>query len=104
MSFLLLPVLVVCAVVPLIASAASGQSSPTPLQSDAAVPAVTYRSAFHAYQPVPEPAQTPDKVWRAANETVGALKGHAGHMKTPASADGDSPAPVTPSGYQHGHH
>ena len=68
MSFLLLPVLVVCAAVPLIASASS------------------------------------DLPWRAANKTVGELKGHAGHMKTPASADGDSPAPVTPSGHQHGHH
>ncbi len=104
MSFLLLPVLVVCAAVPLIASASSDLPRPTPLQSDAAVPATTYSSAFHAYQSISEPAQTPGKVWRAANETVGALKGHAGHMKTPASADGDSPAPVTPSGHQHGHH
>lgn len=104
MSFLLLPVLVVCATVPLAASASSAASDPTPLHSEVPVPSTTYSSAFQAYQSIIEPVQTPDKSWRDANETVGALKGHAGHMKMPSAAAEGSFPPATPSSHLHDHH
>lgn len=60
-----------------------------------------FQSAFADYRPFGDDSSTPDKVWRAANEEMGVLGGHAGHMKdAPESAAASAPerAAVTRSG------
>lgn len=61
-----------------IASAAAAQNAPPrdPKDPSAAVPAITYRSAFEGYQPfVDQEVQS----WRKANDEVGAAGSHKGH-------------------------
>ena len=61
-----------------------------PADPRAAVPAAGYESVFTSIsRPTPEPnAVTPDKVWRAANDTVAGAQGHAGHGAGAATASG----------------
>lgn len=71
---------------------------PNPLDANATVPASTYESAFKKYQPAAaEEEASPDKAWRAANDEVGQLGGHVGHMKGEATASSSSPASSTPA-------
>lgn len=42
---------------------------------------VIYESAFGNYVSMTEEAETPDKAWRSANDEMGKLGGHAGHIK-----------------------
>lgn len=56
-----------------------------PLQPDPASPAadsmpVSYHSAFEGYQPMREAGESPDAVWRAANQEVGNAGGHGAHL------------------------
>ena len=62
---------------------AFAQEKPKKHPSDADAPptAFTYQSAFERYRPPPEPQETPDKLWRAANDEMGKLGGHMGHIK-----------------------
>lgn len=53
-----------------VSPADAAQSAPTP----------AYRSAFVGYRTAVEPAPPSEQTWRAANESVGNLNGHAGHM------------------------
>lgn len=46
---------------------------------------------------------SPDKAWRAANDEVGRLGGHAGHIGGNAEAAPASSAPVQPAPMHHGH-
>lgn len=55
-------------------------ASPQPQDAQASVPPIAYRSAFDAYQSVPEEDATPDETWRAVNRKVGDAGGHMGHM------------------------
>jgi hypothetical protein len=57
------------------AAAAQGDGRPNPLDAQAKVPAVEYRSAFEGYRPFAE--QEP-RDWRNANEEVRTAGGHAG--------------------------
>jgi hypothetical protein len=50
-------------------------ANPDPAQSNAAVPATQYQSAFQNYAPVQESSTTPDKEWRAANAALAAEPG-----------------------------
>ena len=52
----------------------------------ASVTSVKYESAFKNYHSASEEDEPPDHVWRSANEEVGRLCGHAGHMKADAEA------------------
>lgn len=52
-----------------------------PADPAAVVPAPVYISAFNDYQLAPEPKETPDQVWRAANDEMARLGGHAGQIK-----------------------
>lgn len=51
-----------------------------------------YPSAFADYKRFAEDDETPDTRWRAANEQMGKLGGHAAHMKS----DGTTPGAPTP--------
>ncbi|WP_132260305.1 hypothetical protein [Paucimonas lemoignei] len=95
------------------AQGASHQRSPLDASTTASGPA--YVSAFRNYQVASDEETTPDKVWRNANDAVGKLGGHAGHIQgnadtapatQPKSAAKDARAlsQTTPMTTQHGHH
>lgn len=82
------------------------QSSPVanPADPAAPVPALVYVSAF---QHAPRPAdadQTPDKVWRAANDALVAPPDHGGHAghgaPQPAEQSHKHQAPAAPAAPQ----
>lgn len=82
--------------VPFAAFAQQKQSQYAPTDANAPVHAVNYASAFKSYRTASNEAQSPDKVWRFANDETGKLGGHAGQMK---SAGGmPAAAPATSSG------
>ena len=97
------------AMAPLAASAGQAAQQATqqadPADPDARVPASGYASAFSGYLSAPEEQAPPDTVWRAANDEMGRLKGHAGHIKddavSPPAAENATPAD---HGTDHGHH
>lgn len=70
---------------PLAASAQQKQPEFSPLDPSAPVNATRYESAFQTYRPASDESQTPDKVWRAVNDEVEKLGGHAGYMKDSGS-------------------
>lgn len=67
-------------------SAVTAQDKPK--QSDPAnpvevVPAPVYESAFSGYRPSSEFRDSPDTVWRSANNELGSGGSHAGHNQEP---------------------
>jgi len=74
---------------------------PDPLDANAAVSATTYVSAFKDYCPLSDQQASPDKVWRATNDEMARLGGHAGHSKLDVPA---SQAPVQSAPVDHGKH
>lgn len=83
--------------VPLSALAQPTTPGADPADPRAAVPPVVYTSAIAGAAPRAPDTATPDKVWRAANDTVAGTQGHAGHdaAATPAlqaSAPAQPPA------------
>jgi hypothetical protein len=85
--------------VPVAAIAQEKQTHYAPTDAKAPVTAIGYESAFKGYRSSSEEGNTPDKVWRAANEEMGKLGGHVGHMKDGAAqpAGTSSAAPSAPS-------
>ena len=73
---------------------ATAQEKPLPPAPAAAAP-VKYASAFDGYRQMEEGNAPSIEVWRAANDQVKTLGGHAGHMK--AASNGASTA-STPEG------
>ena len=77
---------------------AAAQSLPSPAEPSnpvaAAVP-LSYVSAFTHYQRMGDDAESPDKIWRSANDEVGQAGDHAAQIKTPA-ARATAPAPMPP--------
>ncbi|MEN3297480.1 MAG: hypothetical protein V7642_6733 [Burkholderiales bacterium] len=82
------------ALLPLAVTAQEKQQPLDPWNASAAVPASTYESPFKNYKPAADEPESPEKTWRTANDEVGRLGGHAGHMKVETSAS--APAPATP--------
>jgi hypothetical protein len=72
-----------------------------PVQPQAEVPPVVYRSAFTHYQAMPESEKAPDKVWREANETVARIGGHAGYLRDEKEADKPSAPPAATPHHAH---
>jgi hypothetical protein len=70
-----------------------------PTDPSAAAAPYRYESAFRRYQPVSETEESPAQAWRAANDEMGRLGGHAGHVKGAEAADGS--ADSAPSGQAH---
>jgi hypothetical protein len=70
-----------------------------PSDAYASVPASTYESAFKNDTTAADEQETPDKSWRAANDEVWKLGGHAGHVKgNSTSSSARTPAPAMPAG------
>lgn len=76
-------------------------AQPNPLDANAPASASTYESAFKNYQAAADEQVSPDKAWRAANDEVGKLGGHMGHLKREA-AEAGAPSPSAPM--DHGKH
>ncbi|WP_151638761.1 hypothetical protein [Noviherbaspirillum aerium] len=84
--------------VPAAAFAQEKQTQYAPTDAAAPITAIGYESAFKGYRSPSDEGNTPDKVWRSANEEMGKLGGHAGQMKeSPSQPAGASNAvPSTP--------
>jgi len=48
------------------------------------------------YRPILEDDETPKNVWRAANDEMAGLGGHAGHLKSAPGAASPSPQAESP--------
>lgn len=81
--------------VPFAAHAQQSGPAANPADPAAPVPALVYASAFQNASRPADAAQTPDKVWRAANDALSAVPDHGGH------AGHVVPQPVEKA---HGHH
>lgn len=79
------------AFLPLAAMAQHKHSPPVPTDTTTPVNAAAYESAFKNYRPFSEENETPDALWRLANDEVGMLGGHAGHMKDKPEESAASP-------------
>lgn len=84
------------AFLPLAASAQQTQD-PDPADPSAHVSSVRYESAFKTFRSSQEDGPAPDKGWRSANEEMGRLGGHVGHMKEGAPQPDASPPADTPA-------
>jgi predicted small lipoprotein YifL len=78
-----------------LAAAQQKQPNYTPADATSPVSAISYESAFKSYRTSTDESPSPDKVWRSANDDMGRLGGHAGHMKAseaqpPASSSADN--------------
>lgn len=91
MSFFHWGALAMLSALPLVASAGQ-QTPPDPVNARASGTPFTYESVFTSYRAAPEEQQSPDKTWRAANDTAGKLGGHSGHVAQ-GNNDGTTPAP-----------
>ncbi|RJF98164.1 hypothetical protein [Noviherbaspirillum saxi] len=76
--------------VPIAATAQQKQTQYAPTDPNAPVTTIGYESAFKSYRASSDDAETPDKVWRSANDEMGKLGGHVGQMK------GSPGTPATP--------
>lgn len=83
-----------------------------PSSLTAPVPSFQYKSAIESYLPIVEDDVAPDKRWRAANEEVARIGGHAGYMKAEGASSHAShqhappaaqPA-ATETSHESGHH
>lgn len=96
------------AFMPVAAAAQVKQNTPDPLDANAPAVEVRYESAFKTFRSPVEERQTPDKVWRSANEEMGKLGGHMGHMQSsgekPQPAASAGSAPPAASGTDHSKH
>lgn len=68
-----------------------------PQQPSREAAATGYQSAFADYKPFAEGEEAPETRWRAVNEAMGELGGHAAHMKGDDSASSASPAQARPA-------
>lgn len=77
---------------------------PDAAAANTAVPASGYRSVFEHYRAAGNEQTPPAQVWRAANDEVARLGGHAGHSKEdpPDTSAPAQPAPLAPA--RHGEH
>lgn len=82
-----------------VAVAVQENSTPkNPVNPAAAASPLQYKSAFSVYRPMPEQQEVDITVWRAANQEMAVLGGHAGHIKADAaSAPGNSETDNAPA-------
>lgn len=76
---------------------------PDPQDARARVPPPTYNSAFKDYRGMADEQPGPDTIWRAANDEVGKLGGHAGHVMRNAEPTPVTPALAQPAPMHNGH-
>ncbi|BDT59180.1 hypothetical protein MasN3_26740 [Massilia varians] len=103
---------------PICAQAQQSRPLADPADPTVAVPPTVYESVMTVHSRAPQDSQTtPDKSWRAANDAVAGLPGHAGHSDTggeqnkhgnnaaPAPSAPASPVkPVSPAPVDHSKH
>lgn len=93
------------AALPFAATAQEKSKTPDPADPAAAVHGVSYESAFHGYQASSEANASPEKFWRAVNDEMGRLGGHAGHTRQASAAhDAMSKGMPKPAPAGHGTH
>ena len=84
------------------AQARQPERAPSPLDSNAPVPALAYDSALRSHpRPGADAAVTPDKNWRRANDTVA---GNAGTGSAPAAGAASASAAPAPAPAHVHHH
>jgi hypothetical protein len=84
------------------AVAQQGNSPANPADPQAVVPTANYQSAFQRYRPATDEDNTPDQVWRMANDEMKRLGGHAGHTKDSEGGRSDGPSANGHDMPQHG--
>jgi len=77
------------------AGSAIGQAvvRPDPSDPKTSAPVRPYESAFQGYRPYTDPEIAR---WRAVNEEMGRLKGHAGHVPGTGSSKAGAATPTKP--------
>lgn len=70
--------------------AAQAHSAVGPAEAAAAVMPYEYKSVFQDYRPMIDSGEAPETVWRAANEEVGRIGGHAGYMRSAQDVEGSA--------------
>lgn len=71
------------------------EKMPDPSDPSAASHAVQYQSAFSDYLPLDASEPSPAKTWRAANDEMARIGGHAGQIKdAPAASAPDAAGPA----------
>lgn len=91
------------AMLPFTAVAQQKLKEADPTDAKAAVPAPAYQSVFKNYKAAADEEASPDKTWRAANDEMAKLGGHAGHIKdSPGASSAPAPAQAMPA--DHGKH
>jgi hypothetical protein len=104
MSFAHWLIVAALASVPFAAVAQQIQNHAGPSDANAPIPASTYESAFKNYKPAADEQEPPDKRWRAANDEVRKLGGHAGHVEDNSTApSARTPAPAMPAHHDKHH-
>lgn len=89
---------------PFAAATQEKQHQADPTDANATVPASAYESAFKNYHAADDEQEPPDKAWRAANDEVGKLGGHAGHIKGESiTSPSPKPAQAMPSDHRKHH-
>ena len=76
--------------------AASAQQAHPPQPSPEAT-AVVYQSAFANYKLFTNDEAPPETKWRAVNEEMSKLDGHAAHIKSDGAAPSTAPAQAKPA-------
>jgi hypothetical protein len=74
-----------------------------PVDASTNVPASSYESVFKNYKAAADEQESPDKTWRAANDEVAKLGGHAGHIKSDSGAS-SAPLPLQEKPADHSKH
>jgi hypothetical protein len=92
---------VALAFLPFAAIAAQTHRQPDPHDANVAVPASGYDSAFNRYRGIADEKESPDKVWRRANEEIQNPDAHADQMTDSGS---DSPSSTPADGTRQGPH
>jgi len=84
----------IAGLLPLLAMAQAHPPRPAPTEPAAPIANQPYESVFRHYQPIGEPEQAPAAQWRAANDEMARLRGHAGHLKEAVSSTSDASQPT----------
>lgn len=85
---------------------ASGQDKSPSFRLDAHDPAssLQYESALSGYRTFHDEGATPDQVWRQANDDMGMLGGHAGHLSQESSKQSGQEENATSTQTERGDH
>lgn len=72
---------VIAGLLPYVAIGQENSARPSPTDPLATTIPPVHESAFKTYRPLKEPEHPPAAAWRAANDEMARLAGHAGHIR-----------------------